>query len=109
MNDGAVYPSLRGRTVIITGGASGIGEAIVRAFAAAGANVGFVDIQEERGTALEEELGKGGATVVFELCDLLDIAAVRTTFARFRDRLGPAAAALLRRGDPEFCARHSPR
>ncbi|RDJ22261.1 SDR family NAD(P)-dependent oxidoreductase [Bosea caraganae] len=92
MSDGAIYPSLRGRTVLVTGGASGIGEAIVRAFAAAGAQVGFVDIQDERGTALAEELGKGGATAVFERCDLLDIAAVRATFALFRERLGPAAA-----------------
>ena len=41
---GAVYPSLRGKTVLVTGGGSGIGAAIVRHFAAQGAKVGFVDI-----------------------------------------------------------------
>ena len=45
----ASYPSLKGMPVIISGGASGIGEAIVRAFAAQHSKVGFVDIAEEQG------------------------------------------------------------
>ncbi|HJV95763.1 MAG TPA: SDR family NAD(P)-dependent oxidoreductase, partial [Albitalea sp.] len=42
----AMYPSLRGRCVFVTGGGSGIGAAIVTAFAAQGARVAFVDIAE---------------------------------------------------------------
>jgi short chain dehydrogenase len=44
----ARYPSLEDRVVIVTGGASGLGEAIVRAFAANGARVAFLDIQDRR-------------------------------------------------------------
>ncbi|MGA8340538.1 MAG: SDR family NAD(P)-dependent oxidoreductase [Candidatus Sulfotelmatobacter sp.] len=40
----ASYPSLRSRVIIVTGGASGIGEAIVEAFAMQNAQVAFLDI-----------------------------------------------------------------
>ena len=53
----AVYPSLKGAVVFITGGASGIGAEIVRAFADQDSRVGFIDIDTERGGALAEELG----------------------------------------------------
>ena len=43
------YPGLSGRSAIVTGGASGIGAAIVRGFVREGANVAFLDIQEESG------------------------------------------------------------
>jgi D-xylose 1-dehydrogenase len=52
----AIYPSLRERRVIVTGGASGIGAEIVRAFAAQGANVGFLDRDVEASAALVEDL-----------------------------------------------------
>jgi NAD(P)-dependent dehydrogenase (short-subunit alcohol dehydrogenase family) len=52
----ASYPSLRDLPVIISGGASGIGEGIVRAFAAQHSKVGFVDIAAEQGHKLENEL-----------------------------------------------------
>lgn len=48
---------LQGKTAIVTGGAGGIGRAITRVFVREGANVLFVDIDDERGTALEKELG----------------------------------------------------
>lgn len=80
------YPSLHGRTVIVTGGASGIGAAFVRAFAENGARVGFVDLQQDAGNALAD---KTGAT--FVKCDLTDIAALRGALDHMRGRLGPAA------------------
>src|SRR3712207_9203317 len=57
----ATYPSLRSAVVLVTGGASGIGEAIVRAFADQGSRTGFVDLDEGRGRALAEELAGRGA------------------------------------------------
>ena len=56
MNDtqSAVYPSLKGRVVLITGGATGIGESLVRHFARQGARVAFLDIQDEAAVALQE-------------------------------------------------------
>ena len=86
----AIYPSLNGAVVFITGGASGIGEQIVRAFAAQGSRIGFVDIDTERGGALADELGGEGATIRFEPCDLRDIDALKRAFAALEAALGPA-------------------
>lgn len=85
----ATYPSLSGRTVFITGGASGIGEAIVRAFAAAGAKVGFVDIAAEAGRALEAELKKTNPDILFLPCDVTDIPALQAAIAKVGEALGP--------------------
>ncbi len=84
----AIYPSLEGKTVFITGGASGIGEQIVRAFAAQKARIGFIDLDEDGSKALADELG---ADVTYEICDLRDIEALKAAFARLQERLGPAA------------------
>src|SRR3954451_16634786 len=86
----ATYPSLKGATVLITGGASGIGEEIVRAFAAQGSRNGFIDLDKERGQALADELGRQGAEVRFEACDLRDIDQLKRTFAALEAALGPA-------------------
>ena len=83
----ATYPSLKGATVYITGGAAGIGEYLVRAFAEQGSRVGFVDIDAARGEALAAEVG---GTVRFAPCDLRDIAALRAAFAALKAEVGPA-------------------
>lgn len=88
----AIYPSLKGVVVFITGGASGIGEQIVRAFAAQGSKVGFIDIDAAGGAKLAGELQKGGATIHFEACDLRDIEALKRAFAALKAALGPATA-----------------
>lgn len=85
----AVYPSLQGRTVLVTGGASGIGEAIVRRFAGQGARVGFLDIAVDQGQALAEELTKAGGEVRFVPCDLTDIPALRKAVQQVADAFGP--------------------
>lgn len=83
------YPDLAGRVVLVTGGASGIGEAHVRAFAASGARTAFLDIQEEAGRALAANLSQGGGTVAFLPCDLLDIGALKAAVAEVGAELGP--------------------
>lgn len=87
MTSYATYPSLRNEAVIITGGASGIGASIVEHFAAQGARVGFVDIDETAGRALA---AKCGAT--FIACDLRNIDALRNAIATFTRDLGPPLA-----------------
>ena len=82
----AIYPDLKDKTVIVTGGAGGIGEAITRAFHAQGSRVGFLDIDTGRGEALEAELG-GHAR--FVACDLTDIAALKAAIAQVREAFGP--------------------
>jgi len=85
------YDSLRGRTVVVTGGASGIGEAIVRAFATNDARVAFLDIQADVGATLAADLARSGPAPLFVPCDLTDIAALRAALEQVRAALGPAA------------------
>ena len=87
MPDFAIYPSLKGKTVFITGGASGIGEEMVRAFAAQGARTGFVDFNREAGEALA---AAAEGDVAFEYCDLRDIDMLKSSFAKLGEKLGPA-------------------
>jgi NAD(P)-dependent dehydrogenase (short-subunit alcohol dehydrogenase family) len=76
------YGSLEGRTVIITGGASGIGACFVRAFVENGAKVSFLDLQRETGVALTDSLGECAACPLFVLCDVTDTKApIRMTVA----------------------------
>ena len=86
----ARYPSLDGVPVVISGGASGIGEALVRNFAAQGAKVGFVDIQDERGAALARELTTAGHSVLFTRCDITDTDAYQAAIAGFAAAHGDA-------------------
>ena len=85
----ATYPSLRGRSVLVTGGGSGIGAAITRRFAEQGACVGFLDIAQEPSEALARELTDAGLAVRYIHLDLKDIAALRAGVAAVRDAFGP--------------------
>ncbi|MCP3467707.1 SDR family NAD(P)-dependent oxidoreductase [Bradyrhizobium sp. CCGUVB23] len=86
------YLGLAGQVVLITGGASGIGAAFVRAFAAQKARVAFLDIDTDAGEALVREVtGAGGAAPLFVPCDLLDIEVLREAIARVHGTLGDAA------------------
>lgn len=84
----ATYPSLHGRVVLVSGGASGIGEWVVRAFANQGARVVFFDILDTEAEALCDAVAASGAIrPKYYRCDLTDIpalqAAVREVFAGF--------------------------
>lgn len=86
------YESLKGRTVVVTGGASGIGAAFVRAFAENGARVAFLDLQRDAGAALADALAHDGEKPLFVPCDVTDIDALRAALDTVRAALGPAAA-----------------
>ncbi len=86
----AIYPSLENAAVVISGGASGIGEAMVRRFAAQGARVGFVDIAEAAGQRLETELADQGAQVRFTLCDITDVTGYQSAISGFAEAHGDA-------------------
>lgn len=90
MSQFAVYPSLAGTPVVISGGASGIGAALVRAFAGQGAKVGFVDIAIEPGEKLANELTALGQTVAFVGCDITDTQAYQAAISHFSARHGDA-------------------
>ena len=78
----ARYPSLIGRTVLVTGGAAGIGSAIVEAFLEQGAKVAFIDRDEAAAAMLLARLGDIVPAPFFVPCDLTDIAALRLAVAR---------------------------
>ena len=88
MANSAIYPSLKDRVVLVTGGAMGIGEATVRAFAAQGAKVGFLDVADAAASKLQTEIG-AAAKLHYEHCDVTDIAALRTAIEKVRATLGP--------------------
>ncbi len=85
------YDSLNGRTVVVTGGATGIGSAFVRAFAENGARVAFLDIQADAGAVLAAATDSSGGKPLFLPCDLTDIEALRGALDEVRSALGPAA------------------
>ena len=78
----ATYPSLRERTAFVSGGASGLGAEFVDPARGQGARVAFVDIDVERGRALERTLRDGGAQVAFEECDVRNVSALQSAIAR---------------------------
>ncbi len=88
-DDVATYPSLAGRSVLVTGGGSGIGAEIVRHFAHQKARVAFIDIEKGASAALAEEVAGRGGAARFYNCDLTDIAALRATIDRVAADQGP--------------------
>jgi D-xylose 1-dehydrogenase len=85
----AIFPDLKGRTILVTGGGQGIGAATVRLFAEQGSKVGFIDIAEKASQALADELNKAGGTVLFKQADITDIDALKDAIADISAKLGP--------------------
>lgn len=88
----ASFPSLRGRSVFVTGGGSGIGASIVRAFARQGAKVAFVDIAEAASAALAGQVVADGApSPWWRRCDVRDVAALQAAIAEAAQANGDIA------------------
>ena len=86
----ARYPSLRDVPVLITGGASGIGAAMVEQFAAQGSRVAFFDVAEDSAaTLIAEATPRAQRSPIFLKCDLTDINALRSALAKVEGQLGP--------------------
>ncbi|AUN33746.1 SDR family NAD(P)-dependent oxidoreductase [Niveispirillum cyanobacteriorum] len=75
----AIYPSLRGKRVLITGGGSGIGAGMVEAFVRQGARVHFVDVAVQDSEELVASLAGAEVPPRFQRCDLTDLDAVKST------------------------------
>ena len=85
---GAVYPSLAGKRVIVSGGGSGIGEGIVEAFARQGSAVAFVDILDEPSEALVSRMADAAIPPLFVHCDITDCADYGAKIESLVGRLG---------------------
>jgi NAD(P)-dependent dehydrogenase (short-subunit alcohol dehydrogenase family) len=90
----ARYPSLQDRAVLITGGASGIGATLVEQFAAQGARVGFIDLNDAAGAGLAASLRDARHAPVFVAADVTDIDALDRAIESIRERTGPIQALL---------------
>jgi NAD(P)-dependent dehydrogenase (short-subunit alcohol dehydrogenase family) len=96
----ASYPSLRDRIILVTGGATGIGEAIVEAFALQNAQVAFLDIQDQAANQLIQRLTSDGATApVYYHCDLTNIGEVQHTVRTIQQRFHTVDVLVNNAGD----------
>jgi D-xylose 1-dehydrogenase len=91
MNLTNTYPSLAGKLVVVTGGASGIGAGMVEAFCLQGARVVFIDILDELAARLIKSISvmEGMLTPVYCHCNLLDIPALQSTMNTIQEQFGP--------------------
>jgi NAD(P)-dependent dehydrogenase (short-subunit alcohol dehydrogenase family) len=85
----AIYPSLRDKHVVVTGGGSGIGAALVESFAKQGARTSFLDIATEPSRRLERALSHLPAPPRFIQCDLTDVEQLQESFRRLAKDEGP--------------------
>ena len=91
MSDFATYPSLVDRSVLITGGASGIGASFVEHFARQGARVAFLDIDDAGAAALCQSLAEARHTPHYLRCDVTDLDALQAAIVAARAMVGTIA------------------
>lgn len=85
----AAWPGLQGRVCVVTGAASGIGQATAQALADVGAKVALVDRDAIAASQAARRLVAGGAAALGVGCDIADEAAVRDAAGLVRRALGP--------------------
>lgn len=85
----AIYPSLKNKVVVVTGGGSGIGAGLTEGFARQGARVVFIDNSDGPSRALEDSLVHLPTPPRYIRCDLTDIPALQKTFAAILEGVGP--------------------
>ena len=93
MDQFAHYPSLAGKAVVITGGASGIGASMVRHFVAQGCRVGFLDLDARASEALMAELiteDLPAYAISYRVCDLRNIDEMKAALASLAEEQGHA-------------------
>jgi NAD(P)-dependent dehydrogenase (short-subunit alcohol dehydrogenase family) len=88
MNSYATYPSLKGKSIYITGGATGIGAVMVEEFAKQGAKVCFVDIAQEQGNTLQVRLKQQDLQVEFSVLDVTNVTALQSNISKFAQEQG---------------------
>lgn len=105
MIEGARYPDLAGRPVLITGAGAGLGASMVLHFARQGAQVAALEVNEAAARRTADEVRQdSGAEIALEIVDLRDIPATRIAITRLAARLGPFRALVNNAGDD---ARHA--
>jgi D-xylose 1-dehydrogenase len=102
MNPKAVYPDLAGKVALVTGGASGIGAALVRAFSEQGARVAFVDVLEGEAKKLEADVNRAGkGSAQFLRCDLRDTTALGEAIHKVGAETGKIAVLVNNAGNDD--------
>ncbi len=89
MNEIANYPSLKGKVVLITGGASGIGESIVENFLQQKSNVVFIDKEKKLGLQLQSKFQDYELKPIFMHCDLTNVEELQKTINQVYKEIGP--------------------
>jgi len=88
MNEIALYPSLKDKVVLITGGASGIGASIVENFLQQGSKVAFLDKELELGKSLVQKLNNFSHKAIFKECDLINVLDMQKKIKEIQTELG---------------------
>ena len=106
MDESTQYPSLAERCVFITGGATGIGAAMVEAFAMQSARVSFVDVDSASAQTLCDKVeGQCGRRPWFQSVDVTDVPALQNAIQGAVSELGPLQALINNAANDN---RHSP-
>jgi NAD(P)-dependent dehydrogenase (short-subunit alcohol dehydrogenase family) len=85
----AIYPSLKAKRVVVTGGGSGIGAGLVEGFVRQGAEVVFLDVAEAESRALAAQFADAPIAPRFIACDLTNLDQLKAVFARIEAEVGP--------------------
>jgi NAD(P)-dependent dehydrogenase (short-subunit alcohol dehydrogenase family) len=104
MSGSAIYPSLKGKRVVVTGGGSGIGAGLVEGFVRQGARVVFLDVAKDDSEALVAKLTEtypDAPAPLFFACDLTDIDALQACFTKIANEVGPVEVLVNNAGNDD--------